>query len=255
MAAAEELGRLDGGRADRNDWVRIPSGRFPFSRRTLGDVTLSAFEIQLHPVTVSAYARFLEAGGYARRELWTDSGWRWRSEEAIDRPRFWGEPEWAAYLAPNHPVVGVCVYEAEAYARSIGARLPTEAEWERACRGGLGRRYPWGEDWMEDACQKRGYGPRSTVPVGVFPRGTSHEGVQELVGCVWQWCHDVSDGEAPLRESDPVVDPGTYDETAPRVTRGGAWNVLEWNLTCTSRNAYPPHARFSNLGFRCVRPC
>jgi formylglycine-generating enzyme required for sulfatase activity len=73
-----------------------------------------------------------------------------------------------------------------------------------------------------------------------------------MVGCVWQWCCDAADEHADIEDTDPFVDPEDYEEQAPRVTRGGAWNTLPWSLTCTSRNGYPPTARFSNLGFRCV---
>jgi formylglycine-generating enzyme required for sulfatase activity len=76
-----------------------------------------------------------------------------------------------------------------------------------------------------------------------------------MVGCVWQWCADAADEDedAELEGIDPFVNPEDYEETAPRVTRGGAWNTLQWSVTCTSRNGYPPTARFSNLGFRCVQ--
>ncbi len=194
----------------------------------------------------------IAAGGYRERRHWSRAGWAWRTRERIDRPRFWAEAEWAAYLAPNHPVVGVSVYEAEAYAAFRGARLPTEAEWEKACRGTDGRRYPWGDAWVEDACGQRTYGPRGTVPIGSYPRGVSPYGLYDMVGCVWQWCADAADEDAETDDEDPFVDPEDYDEATERVTRGGGWNNLRWSISCTSRNGFPPIARFSNLGFRCV---
>jgi formylglycine-generating enzyme required for sulfatase activity len=218
-------------------------------------VVLPGFAIDRYPVTVAAFAEFLEAGGYAQRAFWSEEGWAWRSAERIDKPRFWGESEWAAYLAPNHPVVGVSCHEAEAYARFRGARLPTEAEWEKACRGTDGRLYPWGDAWVDDACGMRGVGPRSTVPIGSFPRGQSPFGVSDMVGCIWQWCADgfAGWGEQPLSNVSPFLDPATLGEGAKRATRGGAWNTLAWSVTCLGRNGYPPAARFSNLGFRCVK--
>jgi formylglycine-generating enzyme required for sulfatase activity len=168
-------------------------------------------------------------------------------------PRFWGEAEWAAYLVPNHPVVGVSYFEAEAYAAFIGGRLPTEAEWEKAARGVDARKYPWGSDWIDDACGMRGVGPRSTVPVGVFPKGASPYGVRDMVGSIWQWCTDPFRGWRA--EGGASSDDGAdRDEgaVAKRTTCGGAWNTLQWSVSCTSRNGYPPSARFSNLGFRCV---
>jgi formylglycine-generating enzyme required for sulfatase activity len=74
------------------------------------------------------------------------------------------------------------------------------------------------------------------------------------VGCVWQWCADAADEQAEVEATDPFVDPADYEDMAPRVTRGGAWNTLKWSCNCTARNPFPPTARFSNLGFRCVDP-
>src|SRR6185503_7478761 len=102
------------------------------------------FLIDRAPVTVGAYAAFIEAGGYEDRSLWSRAGWAFRTRVDLTKPRFWGEEEWAAYLVPTHPVVGVSAYEAEAYAAFSGGRLPTEIEWEKAARGTDGRRYPWG---------------------------------------------------------------------------------------------------------------
>lgn len=256
--AGHELAKLGDPRATAVDRVLIPEGEFLFSRGggegDAGPIHLSAFSIDRYPVTVAAFAAFIAAGGYATRRFWSARGWAWRSREKpqIQKPRFWGEDEWAAYLVPNHPVVGVSAYEAEAYAAFRGVRLPTEAEWEKACRGPDGLCHPWGDDWREGLCGMRGYGPRGTLPIGSFPAGRSPYGVRDMVGCVWQWCADAADESAELADTDPFVDPDEYEEQAPRVTRGGAWNTLQWSVTCTSRNGYPPTARFSNLGFRCV---
>jgi iron(II)-dependent oxidoreductase len=263
-AAGEALAALGDPRAARVDRVLIPAGSFLHRRareaeggeaRPRADakrVFVSAFRIDRHPVTVAAFAEFVAAGGYRRQAYWSTRGWRWRAAQDLSAPRFWGEAEWAAYLVPNHPVVGVSVYEAEAYAAFRGARLPTEAEWEKACAGERGSAHPWGDVWLDDACAMRSVGPRHTLPIGVFPRGRSARGVAELVGCVWQWCADVADDETDWDDDDPFVDPDLYADDAPRVTRGGAWNTLASSQCCTSRNAYPPGARFSNLGFRCA---
>lgn len=259
-AAGDKLAELGDPRISTIDRVFIPEGPFLFGSQAEGagarEVHVSSFRIDRYPVTVGAYARFIEAGGYARRELWSRRGWAWRARESIDRPRFWGEAEWAPYLIANHPLVGASAYEAEAYAAFCGARLPTEAEWEKACRGVDGRAYPWGDAWRDGLCAMRGVGPRGTLPIGVFPGGRSPYGLSDMVGCVWQWCADAMDederAEAGDRGADPFVDPDAYDESTPRVTRGGAWNTLAWSVTCTARNGYPATARFSNLGFRCV---
>jgi gamma-glutamyl hercynylcysteine S-oxide synthase len=240
IAAGEALAALGDPRAKAIDRVAIPAGVLaPAKGHREHEARVAPFSIDRYPVTVAAYAEFIEVGGYDDPSLWSARGWVWRTAERICAPRFWDDASWSAYLVPNHPVVGVSAYEAEAYASLRGARLPTEAEWEWACRGPSGACYPWGDAWEEDACGERGHGPRGTVPIGVFPKGASPFGVRDMVGSVWQWCSDVAAGNAKGEET-------------MRITRGGAWNNLAWSISCTSRNAFPHDARFSNLGFRCV---
>lgn len=258
IAAAHALAKLGDPRASAIDRVLVPEGPFMYRggpdapQDSAKTVHLSAFSIDRYPVTVAAFATFIYAGGYQQRRYWSDRGWSWRCKENIKTPRFWGEDEWAAYLVPNHPVVGVSVYEAEAYAAFRGARLPTCAQWEKACRGSKGCCYPWGNDFIDGYAGSRNLGPRCTVPIGSFPLGKSPYGVYDMVGCIWQWCADAADDQAHIDDTDPWIDPEDYAEDTPRVTRGGAWNTLAWNVICTSKNAYAPTARFSNLGFRLV---
>jgi formylglycine-generating enzyme required for sulfatase activity len=129
-------------------------------------------------------------------------------------------------------VVGVSYYEAEAYAQFANRRLPTELEWERAARGEDGRVYPWGDAWEPMNAHHRG-GLRHTLPVGCFPAGRSPHGLYDAAGNVWEWCQGGS--------------------SALRPARGGSWNAHPPQLTCASRNAWPPAAQFSNIGFRTAR--
>lgn len=252
LEAAHALASEGDPRATAVDRVIIPSGQFAMGEPPR-QVQLAAYVIDRFPVTVAAYAAFIEAGGYREPRFWSPEGWAWREEGAIEKPRFWGEDEWRAYLVPNHPVVGVSYYEAEAYAAFGGARLPSEAEWEKAARGADARKYPWGNDWRDDACGMRGVGPRTTVPIGVFPKGQSPYGLRDLVGCVWQWCSDPFLGWGASADDDERA---TAPPAPPsrRTTCGGAWNTLQWSVSCLGRNGYPMTARFSNLGFRCVAP-
>ncbi len=240
--------------------VRIPEGTFlrgsaegvglP-NEQPQARVLLSSFEIDLLPVTFTEFAQFTEAGGYARQELWLPEGWAFRLAEGLERPRFEGDPAWAHVTGPQQPVCGVCWYEADAYARWAGKRLPTEAEWEKAARGEDGRLYPWGNEWEEGRCSFRGGPLRAAPPVGGFPSGASPYGVLELAGGVWELCADWYDEgyyhRAPDR--DPTG-PSTGDLKA---ARGGAWNSLPLLNRTANRNAWRPTARFSNLGFRCAR--
>jgi formylglycine-generating enzyme required for sulfatase activity len=264
---AERLGELGDPRAE--EWMVVPGG--PFVMGTDAETEpdqkahesplirpdVSTYEIMRTPVTVAQLSRFIAEGGYGEQEVWSEEGWAWKTASSVDYPRFFSpreRHEWKAYLTPNRPAVGVSWFEADAYARWIGGRLPTEAEWEKAARGTDGRRYPWGDEWDEEAAGHREHGPRCTVPVGIFPRGESPYGVLEMSGSVWQWCRDFYAPEA-YREADRRDPEGPHTGAPParKVVRGGAWNTLPWSLRCANRNCYPPAARFSNLGFRCVR--
>jgi len=208
----------------------VPAGRF-----LIGDDRRPAetgpFEIGETPVTNAQFAPF----PYLERAAWSDEGWEWRERNGIAKPRFHDDPAWQAYLAPDQPVVGVSWYEADAFARFSGLRLPTEAEWERAARGDDGRTYPWGDEWDPALAAHRG-GERHTLPVASMPANRSPFGLYDCAGNVWEWCSDWYDASRTLRSA-----------------RGGAWNAHPPQLRCAGRNAWPPDARFSNLGFRVCR--
>lgn len=215
------------------------------------ELYLSAFRIDLVPVTFGDLAAFLRDGGYHRRDLWTEEGWELRTKEGWERPRFWGEPEWVHVTGAQQPACGVSFYEGEAYARYVGKRIPTEAEWEKAARGTDGRTYPWGPSWVEGRCSVRGGPQRAAPPVGAFPSGASPYGVLDMAGGVWEWCADWYDPSYYARA--PERDPPGPDRTAVKVARGGAWSALPLQNRTANRNAWKPTARFSNLGFRCAR--
>ncbi len=191
-----------------------------------------------YPVTVARYALFVDAGGYDDEELWDDEGWAWRSENAILTPRWWEEqdPHWARFLTPDRPIVGVSWYEARAFCRFAGRRLPSEAEWEAAARGPEGRLYPWGDSWEPERAGNRGKGPRLTWPVGSFPAAEGPFGHHDLVANVWQWT------------SDPWPDPSSSSMAA----RGGAWSARDEHCRSDHRNAYEKDGRWSHVGFRTV---
>ncbi len=240
--------------------VLVPAGPFPRGsledeglpeerpRRTLH---LSAFEIDVVPVTFGDFAAFIEAGGYQDEVLWTPEGWAARQREGWLHPRFHKEPEWAHVTDAEQPVCGISFHEAEAYARWAGKRLPTEAEWEKVARGTDGRIYPWGDAWEEGRCSFRGGPVRAAPPVGGFPSGASPYGALDMAGGVWEWC---SDWYGPrYYEVAPEVDPPGPATGELKVARGGAWNAMPLQNRAANRNAWRPVARFSNLGFRCAR--
>jgi formylglycine-generating enzyme required for sulfatase activity len=196
-------------------------------------VETAAYEIGETPVTNAEFMDFVRKG-YADRAAWSGEGWAWREAGGVVKPRFWDDEPWRAYLDPDQPVVGVSWYEADAFARYCGLRLPSEVEWERAARGDDGRRFPWGDEWIPGHAAHRG-GKRHTLPVRSMPQNRSPHGLYDCAGNVWEWCAD------------------WFDRSVLRSARGGGWNAHPPQLRCASRNAWPPDSRFSHLGFRVAR--
>ncbi len=171
------------------------------SNAQLNGVDVPAFRIDLAPVTNRAYLRFVEDGGYRRRELWGDDGWAWLVMANVTHPSGWrrqADGSWHEHafgrtepLLLDQPVVHVCWYEARAFARWAGKRLPTEAEWEKAAAWDLerlvARRYPWGD--APPSLERANIDQRCFAPaaVGAFPAGVSYFGCHQMLGCVWEW--------------------------------------------------------------------
>src|SRR5262249_31626594 len=145
------------------------------------------------------YLSFIEDGGYRREELWQPAGWEFRRSEALEHPLYWRRRgsrwerrrfrQWEP-LPPDEPVCHVCWYEAAAYARWAGRRLPTEADWEKAAAwgpSGRGRVHPWGDSSPDG--RRANLWPIGGHPaaVGAFPDGASAWGVEQLLGDVWEW--------------------------------------------------------------------
>lgn len=222
----------------RPDEAKVPAGLYALSARIGGSQWVDALWLDRHPVTVDRYRRFIEAGGYEDPEYWDDDGWAWKRDERVVLPRFWDEPAWRRFLRRGRPVVGVSFFEASAFCRFEGRRLPSERELEAAARGPKGFRYTWGDDWEDGRLGIRGVGPRMTWPVGQFRRAMGVFGHHDLLGSVWQWTSDPADPDDPDRG---------------RIVRGGSWASRPDQNTNESWNAYERGAQFSHLGFRTAR--
>jgi iron(II)-dependent oxidoreductase len=227
-------------------------------------VDLPAFRIATAPVTNAEFAAFVDAGGYRDPRWWTDAGWRHRAEAALAAPAFWARDTDGAWwrrrfgvvepVPLDQPVVHVCAHEADAYARWAGARLPTEAEWEKAARHdpttGATRRYPWGDADPTAAHANLGQRHLSPAPVGAYPAGASPLGVEQLIGDVWEWTasgwHPYPGFAAfPYREYSEVFFGGDY-----RVLRGGSFGADPAVVRATFRNWDHPVRRQIFAGFR-----
>jgi eukaryotic-like serine/threonine-protein kinase len=234
--------------------VYVPGGEF-----TMGSDTGEGNERPVHRVVLSPF--------WIDRTEVTNAQFRMCVEAGACQPPTaceWGEPTYDDGGKADHPVVCVDWDQAEAYCRWAGARLPTEAEWEKAARGTDGLTYPWGnafdgskvnfcdrncrETW-KDATADDGYA--RTAPVGSYPEAGSPCGAWDMAGNVWEWVADWyaagyyadSDGDNP-----PGPPTGVY-----RVLRGGGWNSNQSEIRATYRNGSElPTVRYWNAGLRCA---
>ena len=150
-------------------------------------------------VTQGQFAEFVDDGGYRRRELWSNEGWNWRESIQALHPVYWSRngQGWAVRLFdrrmpldPDVTLIHVNWYEAEAYCRWAGRRLPTEAEWELAASGFEKREFPWGSEAPSPAhAQPDAHSP-GCASAGAFAAGDTPEGLRQMIGDAWQWTAD-----------------------------------------------------------------
>jgi len=219
------------------------------------EVTLPPYRIDTTPVTNRSYAEFLHDGGYDDPRHWSSAGWEWRQEAALVAPGSWardGAGGWVRVrfgrteeVPLDEPVQHVCWYEADAFARWAGARLPTEAEWERAA---LGADPLAANLWPVDG------GAHRWSPAVVGAPGTrSDVGARGMLGDVWEWTATDFAGypgfrSFPYREYSEVFFGDGY-----KVLRGGSWATHPSAVRTTFRNWDFPIRRQIFAGFRCAR--
>ena len=250
---------------DDAEMVLIPAGEFQMGSNHTGDsnekpvhtVYVDAFYMDIHEVTVGQYYQFTLATGH-------------RSPSYSLSP-----------FSPTdrHPMVYVSWHDAMAYAKWAGKRLPTEAEWEKAARGGyIGQKYPWGngppdgtqcnfadksgansgrwENWDKSADDSYVY----TAPVGSYP--PNGYGLYDMAGNVWEWCFDAYDENiytnSPRRNPIAgIIITNTTDNSITvnesRVLRGGSWTPHPQNVRSAHRWSYGAHSVSFSVGFRCAK--
>jgi gamma-glutamyl hercynylcysteine S-oxide synthase len=227
-----------------NERLELPSGLFAVgaaddgfaydNERPRHVVDLAAFAIDRTPVTNGAYRRFLEDGGYERPELWTDAGWAWRVEQGAQRPLYWTadarerrfdnvEP-----LEPGLPVMHVSWFEADAFSRWAGGRLPTEVEWEKAASTVGGER---------GNLDQLDFGPGAGGP---------------FVGDCWEWTASEFRGYPGFRAFPYPEYSEVFFGAGYRVLRGASWATRPSVARETFRNWDHPQRRQIFAGFRCA---
>lgn len=224
--------------------VRVSGGYFPMGTSSAGAddekplhfVYTAAFFIDKYEVSNAQYGEFLRATGHPKPKFWDDE-------------RFNG---------PDRPVVGVSWYDAMAYARWKGRRLPTEAEWEKAARGTDARPFPWGKKF------DRGFffffvnifggddNYAFTAPVTYYQSGRSPFGVFNMSGNVWEWCLDWYAGD--YYRFSPEMNPEGPAAGSEKILRGGSWvNDID-GVRATRRAHNDPNTKNEIAGFRTVLP-
>ncbi|MDA1051677.1 MAG: SUMF1/EgtB/PvdO family nonheme iron enzyme [Planctomycetota bacterium] len=222
------LGRLGDPRVaddvrDARNWVEIPAGTYLIGDAKKPYDIATPFWIGRYPVTNAQFRAFIEAGGYLERKWWSDEGWQWRKQVDATEPHYWRNARWNG---PTQPVVGVSYWEAEAFARWAGGRLPKADESEAAARGPAGHEYAWEGPWEDGICNSGETGLEVTSPVGLFPRARSADfHIEDMTGNVWEWCSE-------------------------RVLRGGAWYGNAGDCRAADRHGFVPGNRDSSVGFR-----
>lgn len=218
---------------DEGEMVRVPAGPFLMGSHDRGttldnerpqhEVEVSDFVIDRYPVSNREFLQFVMTGGYERSQWWSAEGWRWRRQQQITHPLYWRQSpagEWVeisggpvAPLVLDRPVMNVSWYEAEAYARFVGKRLPTEAEWEKAAR--------WG--------------------------------VLAMTGYVWEWTSTWFHPYPGFAAHPYAGYSVPYFDHHHRVLRGGSWATQAHVSRRTFRNWYHPWVREVFAGVRCAR--
>lgn len=223
-------------------------------------LTVAPFRMARTAVSNAEFGAFVEAGGYLRREWWSEAGWQWRSGSACEAPRYWQKSgdswlqrrfERVEILQPRQPVIHVNWHEAQAYCRFAGRRLPTEAEWEYAAAWNAAenrkRRFPWGD--REPDRMRANLGGTGTAGVDAHGAGDSAGGVRQMLGNVWEWTADTF---APY----PGFVPDPYREYSQpwfgthKVLRGGSFATPGRLIRNTWRNFYTPDRGDIFAGFR-----
>lgn len=233
------------------------------------EVEVKPFSISKTAVTNGEFAAFVEDGGYTRRELWSEEGWQWKRNAGAEHPVYWQRQlsgrwlrrdfdKWVE-LQDRVAVIHVNWYEADAYCRWAGRRLPAEAEWEIAasCEPSLDgrsisdrkRRYPWGDDRPAGDRANLDWRAMGCIEVDALPEGDSAFGCRQMIGNTWEWTSTAFGAY-------PGFVPGPYKEYSEpwfgdhMVLRGGCWATRSSMIRNAYRNFYTPDRRDVWAGFR-----
>ncbi len=255
--------------------VRVDGGQIPVGtvdRRAAYDnerpqhlEVVRPFRIDRVPVSNADYLAFMEAGGYSRREYWTEAGWSWLREAGVSAPKYWFRQDdewWSRAMDVTQPIVGnkpvchVCYYEADAYASWVGKRLPTETEWETAATWnpttGAKSRFPWGNAPPSPDRANVDQRAFDTAPIGAFEDNISPLGCYGMIGDVWEWTSSDFRGYPGFLAFPYPEYSEEFFGSEYKVLRGGSWATRPGAIRGTFRNWDYPIRRQIFSGFRCA---
>ena len=224
----------------------IPAGEFLMgsetgypAERPIHRVAVSAFYLGVYPVTNEQYACFVMETGHRVPYL---------DDRRMQTENWFQEPCSYPPGRAKHPAVLVSWRDAQAYCEWAGGRLPTEAEWEWAARGGLeGKLYPWGDDINPSLANYDNQ--NGATPVGAYPANSY--GLYDMAGNVWEWVTDWYDPH--YYERSPLENPSGPETGTTKVLRGGAWLLFAEFCRVTYRFRNSPDFRFNLIGFRLAK--
>ncbi len=251
--------------------IWIPAGNVRLGQEGIAtpvhDVWVDGFWIGKYPVTNGEYKEFIDAGGYSTEAYWNPVGWDWRVADNITLPANWNSNQYHGGGIPGNedfPVNGVSWWEADAYCRWAGKRLPTEAEWEKAAKGPSPNTptYPWGEGISGQRANYENSGDpwdNNTTPVGFYD-GRLYQGFQTIdspspyglydaAGNVWEWT-STKGASYPYDPNDGRENPPASAYECCRVVRGGSWGDDTYDLRCAYRIGNLPVDRYVSGGIR-----
>jgi formylglycine-generating enzyme required for sulfatase activity len=243
------------------DWLEVPVGWFTMGSNPRWDprardeeqpqhrLYLPAFRLAKVAVTAAQFAAFVCASGFQ-----TDA-------EAERAECYWGSPHGpqghALAEEADHPVTCVSWYDAQAFCRWVGVRLPTEAEWEKAARGVDGRIYPWGDDGPDPERCNYGNILADTAPVDSCTAGASPCGALHMAGNTWEWTSSLWGSLEGGNYRYPYVrrdgrEAADAPESVMRIVRGGSFRDDATRMRCAYREGRYPFYRSDTIGFRVV---
>ncbi|GAC1520897.1 MAG: ergothioneine biosynthesis protein EgtB [Thermoleophilaceae bacterium] len=255
------------------EMVRLEGGPFELGAADTGfsydnerprhRIELAPFEIDRVSVTNGDYLEFIEAGGYSREQWWSERGWAWRAASGVVRPLYWTADGRERHfdrlesIDPRLPVMHVSWYEADAFARSRGKRLPTESEWEYSAAWTpdrvVPRRLPWGDEPPSPRLANLDQTSFRQAPVGAHPAGASATGVLGMIGDAWEWTASEFTGYPGFSAHPYEEYSAVFFGSGHRVLRGGSWATRTGLARNSNRNWDLPQRRQIFAGFRCAR--